>query len=387
MEKSIDPIEKHGQQIKLNSKPPMLGLCEFLAIENWTKREIPPADCLLGDLVTTTTRMFLVGSTGLGKTLLALGMACGMASGRGFLHWRSDRAARVLYIDGEMPEELIKARSIDALRRVDGSRPKGQLFIFARDSEEKFATLFPKLPRFAPLNTAEGQDFISKLIEALGGVDVVVFDNVMSLISGDQKDEVPWSETLPLVSKLTAERVGQIWADHTGHNRDRQYGSSTKAWRFDAVGIMAALPDGEKDPREVAFTLSFEAPGKARRRTPDNWRDFETHTIRLNEDEWSSEPTSKSGATKFGAKVKPSIKPFYDALMDAFTATETPGRTTKDAWFDEAVRTGVADATTPGEDYKVRDRKRAPLRKAIFELKTAGLIGVNGEEVFDLRKS
>lgn len=387
MEISRNPIEEHGQEIKLSGKPPMQGLCEYLAIENWTRRNIPPADRLLGDLVTTTTRMFLVGSTGLGKTLLALGMACGMASGRGFLHWRSDRAARVLYIDGEMPEELIKARSIDALRRIDGSRPKGQLFIFARDSEEEFHKKFPQLPPFAPLNTEEGQTFIYALIDALGGVDVVVFDNVMSLISGDQKDEVPWSETVPLVSALTARRIGQIWADHTGHNRDRQYGSSTKAWRFDAVGIMAALPDGEKDPREVAFTLSFEAPGKARRRTPDNWRDFEMHTIRLNEDEWSSEPTTKSGAARFTAKVKPSIKPFYDALMDAFTVTETPGRTTKDAWFAEAVRTGAADAIATEDDYKTRDRKKAPLRKAIFELKTAGIIGVNGDEVFDLRKS
>jgi hypothetical protein len=111
-----DSILDYGQEIKPGSKPAMPGLCEFLAIEAWTKRNIPPADRLLGDLVTTTSRMFLVGSTGLGKTLLALGMACGMASGRGFLHWRAERAAKVLYIDGEMPEELIRARSIDALR-------------------------------------------------------------------------------------------------------------------------------------------------------------------------------------------------------------------------------------------------------------------------------
>jgi hypothetical protein len=53
----------------------------------------------------------------------------------------------------------------------------------------------------------------------------------MFLIAGDQKDEVPWSETLPLVDKLTRLKIGQVWLDHTDHNTDRQYGSSTKAWR------------------------------------------------------------------------------------------------------------------------------------------------------------
>jgi len=74
-----------------------------------------------------------------------------------------------------------------------------------------------------------------------------------------------------LVQALTNSRIGQLWLDHTGHNSDRQYGSSTKAWRFDAVGCMAPLADGENDPRSTGFTLSFDHPGKARRRTPDNW--------------------------------------------------------------------------------------------------------------------
>ena len=43
----------------------------------------------------------------------------------------------------------------------------------------------------------------------LGGVDAVVFDNVMSLLVGDQKDEMTWSGTLPLVSGLTRRNIGE----------------------------------------------------------------------------------------------------------------------------------------------------------------------------------
>jgi putative DNA primase/helicase len=383
---ATDTIATLGQDVKVSP----VGdpkLCKFLAIENWTKRDIPAADRLLGELVTTTTRIFLVGSTGLGKTLLALGMACGMASGRGFLHWRAERAARVLYIDGEMPAELIKTRSIDALRRLGGSRPRGNLFIFARDSEEEFAMMFPTLGRFAPLNTKEGKDFILELIKAIGGVDVVIFDNVMSLISGDQKDEVPWTETLPLVSELTSMRIGQIWADHTGHNKDRQYGSSTKAWRFDAVGLMAALQDDQKEQREVAFTLSFEAPGKARRRTPDNWQDFETRVIRLNDDRWTSEAAESGSAFKAAPKLSPTAKAFYAALMDALAVTDTPGRTTRTAWYAETVRVGLTQSVEPGDASKVKDQKTRLFRKYLSDLKVAGLIGINGDDITDLRKA
>jgi hypothetical protein len=384
-------LDEHGERTDFSFTRPedsnssLAGLQEYLSIDTWVQRDIKPADRLLGDLVTTTTRMFLVGSTGLGKTLVALGMACGMASGSGFLHWRAGRPARVLYIDGEMPAELIKSRGAEALGRADGATPPESLFIFAQDTEEEFVSRFPKLGRFAPLNTKRGQDFVKELIGALGGVDVVVFDNVMSLISGDQKDEIPWNETLPLVSELTHMRIGQIWVDHTGHDRGRQYGSSTKAWRFDAVGLMAALPDEQKQEHEVAFTLSFEAPGKARRRTPNNWRDFETTTIRLNDNQWTSEAI-RSGIHRSVAKMKPSTKPFYDALMDAFSTSALPGRTTKEVWFAEAARSGAAEAITSEDDYKARDRKRAPFRRALFDLKTLGLIGVNSEEISDLRK-
>lgn len=351
----------------------------FLDIEAWAARDIPEPDRLLGDVVTTTSRMFLIGRTGLGKTMLGFALAAGMASGAGFCHWRSSRPARVLYIDGEMPGELIKARAIEALRRA-GPIPPGNLTIYARDAEEEFARRFPELPPFAPLNTPEGHEFIYRLIDVLGGVECVIFDNVMSLIAGDQKDEVPWSDTLALVSGLTARRVGQIWLDHTGHNTERQYGSSTKAWRFDAVGVMKGVAGGSTEG-ELAFSLSFDGAdnGKARRRTPDNWQHFETHVFRLKDDAWTSSPASGKQST--GPKLSPVAREFYDALIDALAETTTPGRTTKSAWYSELVRKGLADALEPDDDRAAKAKKQAKLRKYLAEFKTAGLIGVNNEEI------
>ena len=339
---------------------------------------MPPPDRLLGDLVTTTTRTFLVGHTGLGKTMLALALAGAMASGQDFLHWKVSRPARVLVIDGEMPGELIRQRTIDVLRRAKIAPPHGNLTIYARDMEDQFAERFATIGRMPPLNSEEGRQWLLALINGLGGVDVIIFDNVMSLITGDQKDEVPWSDALELIQSLTARRIGQIWLDHTGHNTSRQYGSSTKAWRFDAVGIMTPLPDDQREPHDLAFTLSFEPPGKARRRTPGNRRDFETCTIRLSEDKWSSEIT---GARVGRGRLSPMGKEFYRALTDAVVISEHQGQTTREAWFGECARLGLVAAVTPDDNHSRREAKRRGFRRYMAELKAAKRIGVDGELV------
>jgi hypothetical protein len=73
----------------------------------------------------------------------------------------------------EPPGELIKARSIDALRRTGMPPPPGNLLIYSRDTEDDFAKQFPTLGMLPPLNTEAGHNFVLALIDALGGVDVV----------------------------------------------------------------------------------------------------------------------------------------------------------------------------------------------------------------------
>ena len=363
------------------------ALRALLSIDAWAERDIPEPDRLLGDVLTTTTRAFFVGRTGLGKTLLGIGMAAGVASGAGFLNWTSSRAARVLYLDGEMPAELIKPRARDAIKRLGEYKiPPGNLLIFGRDIDTEARIVFPALPPFAPLNTDAGRQFLMALVNAIGGISMIVFDNVMSLISGDQKDELPWSETLPLVSSITDMGIGQVWLDHTGHNSDRQYGSSTKAWRFDVVGVMAPLPEAENDPRTTGFTLSFDHPGKARRRTPDNWREFEAQTVRLTDDGWATEPAIKAGKASKERKPKPGAIAQYNALLDALTISPKAGVTTKTRWFNECVRLGLEVAVSSEDKYAAREAKIKGFRARMSDLKVSGWIGINGEDISNLRE-
>ncbi len=272
------------------------AVADFLSVHTWAALAIKPERRLLGDLITSSTKAFISGTTGIGKTMFLYGVAGGMASGKGFLHWTCDGPSKWLIIDGEMPQVLVKARSADLLRRGGPLLiPPHGVMIYSRDREDEFARAFPDLGRLSPLNSDAGHTFVQDLIVAIRP-DGVIFDNVMSLAPGDQKDEEVWAGCIPLVEYLSRNSIAQIWADHTGHNTGRQYGSSTKSWRFDIGAMLSPLTgDDEPTPDHLAFKLSFDPPGgKARRRTPDNWRDFAPQVVRLVDNEWTAEPVDRS---------------------------------------------------------------------------------------------
>jgi hypothetical protein len=381
LENPDDPLEWLNARLH----DPYGGLAEALSAGTWLRREFPPVDRLLGDLFTTTTRTFLIGRAGLGKTMLGLGMATGMAFGTGFLHWRSCRPARIIFIDGEMPEELLIQRIRDTARRIKREDLISNLMVLSTEDAENIAERWPMLGMFEPLNTEPGHEFIHRLCTALKP-DGIIFDNVQSLLAGVQKEEETWIPVLPLVQWLTKQRIGQLWFDHTGHTREGQYGTVVKSWRFDTLGLMSALPDDQHIPNETAFTLSFEAPaGKARRRTPDNWQEFAPHIIRLREDVWTSEPTDPPA--KGGPKVPPARRPFYDALVAAIGKTPgARGRTTEATWELECLRRGLIERPPDGKETGAqRDARRRNYRKAKSDLIAGGWIAIDGQDVIDLK--
>ncbi len=162
-----------------------------LAVDEWLKRDLPVPDFLIGSWFTTTSRLILNAPTGLGKTNFMLAKFAHIAAGIDFLHWKCRRQRRVLFVDGEMSRRLLKQRVEDVVRRM-GVTPDGLHLLSHEDVDD-----------FQPLNTVAGREIIESTIERMGGVDAICFDNIMSLILGDMKEEEAWRETLPLITSLT----------------------------------------------------------------------------------------------------------------------------------------------------------------------------------------
>ena len=271
-----------------------------------------------------------------------MGIAAALATGEPFAHWKVHRAVNMLLVDGEMARDLVQERIADLKRRLGGV-DISNLYIVCRED----------WPDLAPLNTEAGRVFIEKVVKRWG-IEVVVFDNHMSLLSGDMKDEVPWTETMELVRSLTRSRVAQVWIDHTGHDKTKIYGSSTKEWQLDAVVL---LTKAERADTDIAFQLEFT---KARRRRPDTRADFETVTLSLRGDQWRVEGAE---AAPRRARLTPMCESFYSALLDALCNTSTPGSTTRTAWYAECVRVGLADPVPADAKGQERDRRQKSFRK------------------------
>jgi hypothetical protein len=351
-------------------------VAELLSAGTLLRLDIQPPEPLLGSVIARATRTFVVGPTGSGKTQLSYGCAVGMAAGRGFLHWRSSRPCRVLLIDGEMAADLVVARLKDTLRRAKLDAAPAGLFVYSLDLVQQLPERYRSVAKFAPLCTEEGQRFLMALCAALKP-DVVLLDNLMSLLGTAALEPDKWEATPPLVSRLTASRIAQIWFDHT-NKAGGHYGTIIKQWLFDTVGEIEPLQD--KQDKTVAFTLGFS---KARRRTPENRMDYETVAVRLKDDTWSIELAS---AASRPAKVEPKVAIFHDVLLDAIKAKPTqPGQTTKDAWLDECIRQGLIEPADPKETSQSHDRRLAPFRKAKSQLITACWIRENEGLISNLK--
>ncbi|WP_316196855.1 AAA family ATPase [Bradyrhizobium sp. SZCCHNS3053] len=298
-----------------------------LTAEEWRKRNLPPPDFVLGSVLTTTTRMLLSAATGLGKSMFAMAIAQHMAAGLPFLHWRAHRPVKVLYIDGEMARRLLKERIFAEEQRHSGSLEN--LFVLSREDVESFA----------PLNTPTGQAWLTKLIEHFG-IEFVVFDNIMSLTLGDQKDPLVWQQVLPFAMALTRKCVGQIWIHHTGHDTSKGYGDKSREWQMDTVGHLEAV---EREDTTVSFILKLP---KARERTPATRAEFQDVKIALVNDRWEG---SLEGRHAEPLPIAPGIQKALDALLNVLAGddvTMLPGNrraVNRDQWTAECNARGLID--------------------------------------------
>jgi len=327
-----------------------------LSVKEWIERALPePAFCL-GWWLTTTTRALVYAPTGIGKSLLAVAIAFASSNGNSFLHWTGHRKMRVLYIDGEMAQRLLKRRIMEEAERSH-SEPEGLYAVNTGDIED-----------FKPLDDPRGRAAIDEEIKAMEGVDLIIFDNIMALLGGDMKDEESWRKTLDWQKSLTRRHIGQIWIHHTGHDESKGYGTKTREWQMDTV---IALEKSERPETDVSFVLTFK---KARERTPETRSDFKDVRVTLINNRWEFELIAEDGRQK----PSPMGEQFKRALINVLASDEAVTyrghRAARlDAWRKECVTLGLLDAENRAHSA------RTLLSKYRRELIQCRLIGCHEE--------
>lgn len=288
--------ERHHSSMHPDRSAPPPNRVDLLLSE-WLRRDIPSRDFLLGQLLCTTSRLLIVGETGVGKTLFAFALSGAVAAGKDFLGWEGGRRARVMYLDGEMPAETVKERAAIVADRYGADL---DLFIYSRD-----ALALDDMP---PLNTPKGRAWLWREIDSVKP-DMIVFDSIMCLLGGKMSDEESWEPMKPIVRQISSRRIAQIWLHHTGHDTGKGFGTKTREWEMETVLIMTKVEDDD-DNAGASFHLEFT---KARLRTPKNFEQFKPKTIRCDDAGFSFEDGAAKSKAKSGGDAKTLTRSFVDA--------------------------------------------------------------------------
>ena len=203
--------------------------------------DLPARQPILEPLLSTKSLALLYGPRGLGKTFLALGIAWAAASGGRFLNWQAPRPHRVVYVDGEMAAVDMKERL-----RLLGSMPATLNFLLA--------DLNPAGLGLPDLGHIEGQ---AALWAHWGEKpDLLVLDNLSSLVGFDSNDPDCWTELQRFLMALRRTDMAVLVVHHA-NKKGHQRGTSRREDVLDIV--MALRRPNDYEPKDGArFEIHFE---------------------------------------------------------------------------------------------------------------------------------
>ena len=225
--------------------------------------KLAPREKLLGDWFSEGDCGFLFAARGTGKTWLALAIAQALSTGGKLGDWKAPAPVKVLYIDGEMPPDLMR----DRCEGLEASNDNLQFL--------NHEILFERTGKVLNIVDAEVQRAITAHCINTG-VKVMILDNLSTLASGMKENEADsWELVNPWLLDLRRRKVAVVIVHHAGRSGEMR-GTSK---REDSVFWIIALDDAKKnadDRRGARFVTRFT---KASRNTQEEIPPYEWHLV------------------------------------------------------------------------------------------------------------
>jgi putative DNA primase/helicase len=189
---------------------------------------------------------------GTGKSFLALALAGALANGSQFLCFNATRPCKVLYVDGETPEEQLQERLKELLPPIKEvgddeplRAPVGYFRLISLDSQ-----LAHEIPSLA---TPAGRLSIEQALEE--DTDVLVLDSLSTLAWLSTNDEEELIDLIGWLNRLRSKGLCIIFLHHTGKNKLYQRGHSRTE---DPLDISIRLLADEEERDHLQFKLEFD---------------------------------------------------------------------------------------------------------------------------------
>jgi hypothetical protein len=225
--------------------------------------ELIPRKKLLGDWFCEGDLGFIFAFRGVGKTWLALAIAQALSTSGKLGDWQAHERVKVLYIDGEMPPDLMRSRC----EGLDASN--GNLHFLNHE------ILFDRTGKVLNVTNREIQDAITERCLTTG-VKVLILDNLSTLASGMRENEADsWELVNNWLLDLRRRKIAVVIVHHAGRSGEMR-GTSK---REDNVFWIIALDDAKTnadDKRGARFISRFTKPS---RNTQEEVPAYEWHFV------------------------------------------------------------------------------------------------------------
>jgi putative DNA primase/helicase len=224
---------------------------------------LTPRMKLLGDWFCEGDLGFLFAFRGVGKTWFALGMAQALSTAGKLGEWLAHQSVKVLYVDGEMPPDLMRERCAG---------------LSASNTNLEFLNheiLFQRTGKVLNIANQEVQQAITQRCITTG-VKVLILDNLSTLASGMKENEADsWELVNAWLLDLRRRKIAVVIVHHAGRSGEMR-GTSK---REDNVFWIIVLDDTKKnadDKRGAWFISRFTKPS---RNTQDEVSAYEWHFV------------------------------------------------------------------------------------------------------------
>lgn len=205
--------------------------------------------------ITKPSIVMLHGGTGVGKTIVADDMVLSFATGKDWLAYGNDRTWKTLIVDGEMYAGETQERFLAQFQGHEDALDEN-VFVLHHDVWEQFVP--DERINFDLIDHQSiFQGYLDDLREQNRAIDVIVFDNLSSLVWGiDGNRAEAWDNFLLFCLRLKSDGYTVIVVVHEGKDPSRGMRGSSRLLEYANLGIKlsASLADMEQGK----FRLSFD---------------------------------------------------------------------------------------------------------------------------------
>ena len=232
---------------------------------------------------------------GIGKTHFGLAVAYAIAAGGKFAKWSAPKPRKVLYLDGELPGNVMQRRLL--MHCPEAEPAPGYLRIFTPD-------LLPDGRALPDVATYEGQEAMEAMIEA--DTEIVFLDNLSCWArTGRENEAESWLPVADWILSLRRRGIAVVLIHHAGKG-GQQRGTSKREDLLDVV-IGLSRPSDYEPSQGAVFIAEFT---KARNLSGD---DAESIELKLGGTEehatWTWQTVEGSTYQRVVALAKEGLKP------------------------------------------------------------------------------